>query len=110
VARLLADENFPLPVVEALRRRGHDVVTLDDRGQAHQATADRTVLQIAIAESRAIATLNRRHFLRLHTETPLHAGMVVCTFDPDFENQAQRIDEALRASGELKGQVLRVNR
>jgi hypothetical protein len=37
VARILADENFPLPVVEALRRLGHDVVTLADVGKAHQA-------------------------------------------------------------------------
>jgi hypothetical protein len=34
VARLFADENFPLPVVEALRRLGHDVVTMADAGKA----------------------------------------------------------------------------
>ncbi len=34
MARLLADENFPLPVVEELRRLGHEVLTLRDIGQA----------------------------------------------------------------------------
>jgi hypothetical protein len=28
VARLLADENFPFPVTQELRRLGHDVVTV----------------------------------------------------------------------------------
>jgi hypothetical protein len=28
MARLFADENFPLPAVEALRRLGHSVLTL----------------------------------------------------------------------------------
>ena len=32
--RLLADENFPFPVVEALRSFGYDVLTLDDLDKA----------------------------------------------------------------------------
>ena len=28
MARLYADENFPFPAVEALRRLGHDVLTM----------------------------------------------------------------------------------
>jgi hypothetical protein len=34
---LLADENFPLPVIHALRALGHDVHTLRDYGQGGQA-------------------------------------------------------------------------
>jgi hypothetical protein len=30
VARLFADENFPLPVVIELRRLGHDAVTMEE--------------------------------------------------------------------------------
>jgi hypothetical protein len=41
VARLYANENFPLPVVEALRRLGHDVVTVREAGRAEQAITDR---------------------------------------------------------------------
>jgi hypothetical protein len=36
VAALYADENFPLEVVEALRRLGHDVLTALEAGQANQ--------------------------------------------------------------------------
>jgi len=32
MARLYANENFPLPVVEALRRLGHDVLTIQHKG------------------------------------------------------------------------------
>ncbi len=36
---LLADENFPLPVIHALRALGHDVRTLHDYGQAQRIAA-----------------------------------------------------------------------
>ena len=34
MARLYADENFALPVVLALRRLGHDVLTTHDAGKS----------------------------------------------------------------------------
>lgn len=37
MARLFADENFPLPVITELRRLGHDVLTVPDAGHARQA-------------------------------------------------------------------------
>ncbi len=40
MARLYADENFPLQVVEHLRRLGHEVLTVQDDGCAGQAIAD----------------------------------------------------------------------
>ncbi len=36
MTRLYADENFPLPVVEELRRLGHDVFTIHEDGKANQ--------------------------------------------------------------------------
>ena len=33
MARLYADENFPLPVVEELRQLGHDVLTIQESGR-----------------------------------------------------------------------------
>lgn len=110
MARILADENFPLLVVEALRRLGHDVVTFADINKAHQAMPDQSVLHAAAADGRAVATLNRRHFIRLHAENPSHAGIIVCTFDLDFEGQAQRIDDALRGPDVLAGGLFRVQR
>jgi hypothetical protein len=79
VARLLADENFPLPVVEEHRRLGHDIETVLDAGIAGQGVSDPDVLEYAVGRGRAVLTLNRKHFIRLHRQRPDHAGIVVCT-------------------------------
>ena len=110
MARLYANENFPLPVVLELRRLGHDALTIMDTGKAGQAVADNEVLAFATAEGRVLLTLNRKHFIRLHNEHPDHAGIVVCTFDPDFVGQASRIDATLRTSEPVARRLLRVNR
>jgi hypothetical protein len=110
VARLFADENFPFPVVEALRRIGHDVVTVADAGKAEQALTDKAVLEMATADQRAVVTLNRKHFVRLHRTEPNHAGVVVCSLDLDFDGQAARIDQAIATQESLVGRLIRVNR
>jgi hypothetical protein len=110
MARMYSNENFPLPVVEALHRAGHDIVTVAETGKADQAWPDEDVLAFASDDDRALLTLNRIHFIRLHAKSTDHAGIVVCTFDPDFSGQAQRIDAALKSAQELRGQLLRVNR
>ena len=63
MARLYANENFPLPVVLELRRLGHDVLTTQEAGKSNQAISDEDVLTFACAETRAVLTLNRKHFL-----------------------------------------------
>jgi hypothetical protein len=110
IARLYANENFPLPVVERLRQLGHDVTTVQETGKGSQQTPDDVVLETATADRRAVLTLNRKHFVRLHHANPNHAGIVVCTVDADFEGQAQRIHDAVAGVGELAGLLLRVNR
>lgn len=110
MARLFADENFPFPVVEALRRIGHDVVTVADAGKAEQALTDKAVLEMATADQRAVVTLNRKHFVRLHRTEPNHAGVVVCSLDLDFDGQAARIDQAIATQESLVGRLIRVNR
>ena len=87
MARLYANENFPLPVVERLRALGHDVLTVREAGKADQSLPDPEVLAFAAREGRAVLTLNRLHFIRLHRHSANHAGIVVCTFDPDFSGQ-----------------------
>ncbi len=57
MARLFADENFPLPAVDALRRLGHNVLTIHEAGKAQQSTPDDIVLKMASADGRAILTL-----------------------------------------------------
>lgn len=110
MSRLYANENFPLPVVEALRRLGHDVLTSHEAGRAGQAVPDEAVVAFAHSQARAVLTLNRRHFIRLHERNPGHSGIVVCTFDPDFAGQAGRIAAALEQAGEPAGRLIRVNR
>ena len=110
MANCYANENFPLPVVEALRELGHNLLTTYESGKAGQAISDEDILSFAIAESRIILTLNRRHFIRLHQATPAHRGMIVCTYDPDFEALAGRIHAALHAFSDWTGQLVRINR
>jgi hypothetical protein len=107
--RFLADENFPFPVVEALRSFGSDVLTLSDLGKAGQALTDIAVLKLASGDARAVLTLNRRHFVRLHQSDSDHSGIVVCSFDLDFDGQAERIRAAVGAQSLLAGQLLRIN-
>jgi Domain of unknown function (DUF5615) len=110
MARFYANENFPLPAVEALRHLGHDVMTTAEGGRAGQAVPDVDVLAFAVAAQRIVVTLNRRHFIRLHHTTPTHAGIVVCTFDPDFVALAQRIHSVLEMHPQMAGHLVRVNR
>lgn len=109
MARLLADENVPLPVVEALRSYGHDVIPVV-RSLPGSGASDAEILKQARVDERAVLTLNRRDFFLLHREQPDHAGIIACTFDPDFAGQARRVHDALRAGGALRGTLLRVNR
>ena len=110
MARLYSNENFPLPVVEALRVLGHDVLTIQETGKADQALPDDAVLKFATAENRAVLTLNRHHFIRLHQQNPQHPGIIVCTVDSDFAGQSERIHKAIGAQGSLNGKLIRVNR
>ena len=110
MATLYSNENFPLPVVEELRRLGHDVVTIQERGRASDAVSDQEVLRLAISESRAVLTLNCKDFIELHRQEPTHHGIIVCTVDSDFGGQAKRIDDALRGHVQIRGQLIRVNR
>lgn len=110
MARLYANENFPRPVVDALRALGHDVLTVQETGRAGAAMPDSAVVSFATAQGRAVLTINRRDFIRLHTADRGHAGIIVCTLDLDFAGQAARIDAAAASHPELRGLLIRVNR
>jgi hypothetical protein len=104
---LYADEDFALPVVEELRRLGHDVVTAQEDG--HRAVDDAVILARAHALGRAVLTFNRRDFERLHRQGADHSGILSATRDPDSVALAGRIHAAL--SGRSPGRwCLRVNR
>ena len=110
MARLYANENFPFPVVLELRRLGHDVLTTHDAGKSEQSIPDEDVLKFAIEQNRAVLTLNRKHFIRLHRLMPHHRGIIVCTYDSDFAGQAMRIDTVMQEQPMLIGALLRVSR
>lgn len=110
MARLYSNENFPRPVVEELRRLGHDVLTIQETGKANQEYPDEAVLIEAGADNRIVVTINRKDFLRLHRQSADHQGIIVCTADIDFVGQAIRIHEALTANEPFQGKLVRVNR
>lgn len=110
MTRLYADENFPLPVIVELRCLGHHILTMAEAGQVGQAVSDEGVLAFARIEGRAVLTLNRKHFIRFHGLNSEHAGIIVCTFDPDFQAQARRIHETITPLVRLEGQLIRINR
>ncbi len=107
---LYADENFPWRVVEELRRLGYDVLTAFEDGRANQAITDRGLLARATEINRTLLTLNRLDFKRLHSQTPDHAGIIICTEDPDRIGQAQRVATSITETAELRGQLIRVYR
>ncbi len=110
MARLYSNENFPLPVVEALRQLGHDVLTIRESGLDNQEYPDDGVLKFATANSRAVLTINRKDFFKLHKRGDNHGGIIACTADTNFIGQAQRIHQEIAAHTSLVGQLIRVNR
>src|SRR5919202_4089238 len=80
-------------IVEFLRSFGHDILTVQEAGNA--ALPDEDVLDFAIRENRAVLTLNRRDFFRLHKLRSAHTGIIACTRDNDWARLAENINEAI---------------
>jgi predicted nuclease of predicted toxin-antitoxin system len=110
MARLYANENFPVEVVEGLRSLGHDVLTTHEAGRSNLGIEDDAVLRFAIETGRCVVTVNRKDFKRLHRAVPTHPGIIVCTENRDYAAFAVKIDEAIRAAGPLADQLIRVVR
>jgi predicted nuclease of predicted toxin-antitoxin system len=73
--RLLADENFPKPIVEALRAEGHDVLwARTDRPGAR----DLVLLDLAESEARIVLTLDKDFWqIAVQRRSPLEQSGVV---------------------------------
>jgi len=112
MAGLYADEQFPRRVVvELLRALGHDVLTVQEASNANLGIPDEDVLAFAVTKERAVLTLNRIDFIRLHASQPNHAGIIVCKDDQqDRQRMATRISEAISNVETLRGMLVRVNR
>jgi len=109
MARLYTDEQFPRIVSELLRTMGHDVLTVQEAGNANLGIPDEDVLAFAIGDKRAVVTLNRQDFIRLHRANSKHFGIIVCTNDTERHRMATRINEAIAAEL-LQGKLIRVVR
>ncbi|WP_204102932.1 MULTISPECIES: DUF5615 family PIN-like protein [Spirulina sp. CCY15215] len=111
MARFYADEQFPRQIVNYLREMGHDVLTVQEAGKANLQIPDPEVLEFAIQDNRAVLTLNRIDFLKLHYQRPEHLGIIICRDDPEnIERVAKRINVAISSLETLQGQLIRVNR
>jgi predicted nuclease of predicted toxin-antitoxin system len=110
MAHLYADEQFPRSVSELLRKLGHDILTVQEAGNANQRIPDDQVLIFAHLNNRAVITLNHKDFAQLHRINPQHAGIISCTNDLDRPRMASRIDAAIAVSQPLEGQFIRVVR
>jgi hypothetical protein len=86
------------------------VLTIQETGMAMLCTPDEDILSVATKDGRAVLTLNRKHFRRLHAEQSEHAGIIACTYDPNFDAQADRIHAAVEPLDQLAGRLVRVNR
>ena len=110
MASFYTNENFPIKVAQYLRQMGHDVLTSHEAGKANQRIPDEDVLAFAAESGRIFLTLNRWDFITLHTKSTQHAGIVVCTQNPDLIQQAEQINKAVAEVGSMAGVLIRVNR
>jgi predicted nuclease of predicted toxin-antitoxin system len=108
MTRLYADEQFPKATSEHLRALDHDLLTVQEAGNAGDSDPD--VLSFATADDRTVVTQNRRDFIRLHRQNPEHTGIIVCSVDQDSEALANRINTAILAEEPLAGKLIRVVR
>jgi predicted nuclease of predicted toxin-antitoxin system len=110
MARLYADEQFPSETSLALRFWGHDVLTVQEADKANQRIPDPDVLAFATQNHRAVLTINRYDFIRLHKISPHHAGIIACTENTNFERLAKKIHDAITQIDSLDGQLIRIYR
>jgi hypothetical protein len=85
-------------------------LTVQEAGQANQRTPDHQVLEFAMGQGRAVLTINRDDFIRLHRLRPDHSGIIVCTEDLDRQRLATAIHAAIVAKPSLVGELIRVYR
>jgi predicted nuclease of predicted toxin-antitoxin system len=86
---LLADENFPLASVTALRDAGHDVLYINEESPGLE---DEPVLQLAVQQERILLTFDRDFgrlaFLRGADCPP---GVVLLRFRPRTPSEAGKL-------------------
>ncbi len=78
--KALLDEQLSLRIAELLRGRGHDVEAVGERRDL-AGRSDRIILEVAVAEGRAVITNNAKDFRPLAAERlargESHAGLIL---------------------------------
>jgi predicted nuclease of predicted toxin-antitoxin system len=83
--RLLADENFPLEAVKALREQGHDVVWIREEAPG---ITDNEVLAQAQKEKRIIITFDKDFGeLAFRSKLPANSGVILFRITPKSSKQ-----------------------
>ncbi|MBS1874202.1 MAG: DUF5615 family PIN-like protein [Acidobacteria bacterium] len=96
--RLLADEDFPKPIVDALRAGGHDVLwARTDLAGA----SDVTLLDLAESEARIVLTLDKDFWqIAVQRRSPLaQSGVVLFRAHPATPERLAPLVDALAAAG-----------
>lgn len=107
---LLADENFSANVNLELKGLGHDLITLSDLGLSDIGYPDAQVLEKATELNRCVLTFNRSDFIKLHNKGNKHAGIVVCTFNSNAKELAEKINAEISEIENLSGRLIRIYR
>jgi predicted nuclease of predicted toxin-antitoxin system len=96
--RFLADENFPRPTVESLRKQGHDVLWVRTECPG---LADRRLIEQAEAEARVLLTLDKDFWqLALHRRTGLRrSGVVLFRVHPAVPENLEPLVIAMLGAG-----------
>lgn len=90
---------------------GHGVSISFEAKNANLSILDEKVLVFAHENKRIVLTFNRKDFIQLHNQNPIHSGIIVCTEDKDNIVLAQRVhNEISLLDGNTNNQLIRVNR
>lgn len=102
--KFYCDENVPLAVSKALKKRGIDILTAKDSGMLHR--EDNAQLSFAIYEKRAIITHDSDFLNLIAKET--HYGILFFTKQVKIGEAIEEIEKVYLAysAEELKGIIL----
>ena len=89
---------------------GYDITSTHEQGKSGRGIGDRKVLSYAVANERAVITLNWRDFEHLHAVGGKHFGIVLCESDVDIARLARNVHGALDAHESLDGELIKVYR
>lgn len=100
--RYLADENFPVSVIRALRAAGHDVVSIAEDSPS---IPDYTVLSRSVRENRVLITYDKDYGkLVFDDREPADCGIVLFRFrDSPSESQIRFMVSVLDNEGDWPG-------